>query len=238
VPYPIIKKADARAYLMAQQSESPTTLPDVGRCEEGDEVDWERLAEDLAGKLLALAEKTKNDKGELRGAHFELAAAEIVHASLYPHPAFGDGEFWIWLTLCYFQDVIKSRYPGGVNLKNYGVGGETENFLYRLWLRAEVAYDEENKDHYHLCRCGDIDFWRSHIFRQSYGDVRKFAKALIRFQFPIDKENKPRLKIDEIRALAKHLKRARSNLMFEVMTEERAAKFIESEWTRLAPNTV
>ena len=41
-------------------------------------------------------------------------------------------------------------------------------------------------------------------------------------------------RLDDIRALAKHLKRARSNLMFELMSEHRASQFIENEWKRLA----
>lgn len=232
--YPILSKAEVRPYLLAEEEQSAEAhLPMSRLGDEGPEVDWEAIGSDIAAKLLSLLEehpvKSKSD-----GGPFEALAAPEVHKLLPSHPALANAEFWIWLTVTHCEEVVDLRYPGKRNLQNFGIGGAGENLLYRLWLRAEIAYEHGAKDPYELARFGDIDFWRSHLFRQGYGDVRTFARALLEFQFPAQDKRKPRLKIVQIRDLAKQLKRARSNLMFEVMTTARAAQFIESEWGRLA----
>jgi len=237
MPYPILSKSEARLYLQAVESaaeagKEPPSFPESRQADDGSDEDWESLAEDIAGALTSLAAKI-GQSPEVKGSEFEVAAGPIVHSILPEHPALADAEFWVWLTLAHCQTIVDWRYPGKRNLRNFGIGGAGENLLYRLWLRAEIAYSPGRKDEYELSRFGDIDFWRSHIFRQSYGEMRSFARALVEFQFPANNGRKARLKIHDIRELAKGLKRARTNLMFEVMTESRATQFIEWEWKRL-----
>jgi Family of unknown function (DUF6339) len=234
MPYPTLNRAEARAYFVSKDKGEEVSLPATRTCDDGPEVDWDSVANELAAALRELAAKHSDQDGVLRGAEYEAEAGALVHGFLPDHPALADGDFWLWLVLIHAHDIVNLRYPGKGNPKNFGVGSASENLLYRLWLRGEVAYDSGEKDHYHLSRVGDVDFWRSHVFRQRYADVRTLCRALVRFQFPVTKNYKPRLKIDQIRALAKQLKRARSNLVFEVMTEERAGQFIESQWTELA----
>ncbi|MES3056623.1 DUF6339 family protein [Sphingomonas faeni] len=238
MPYFILSKAEARQYLVVDEEIDKPSLPTPREADDGPDQDWETIASDISATLLGLVEKYTGANGKVDGGAFEAAAGEEVHKRLPSHPALADPEFWIWLALTHCEQIITRRYAGSTNAKNFGVGGAGENLLYRLWLRAEIAYDAKAKDKYALSRFGDIDFWRSHIFRQGYGDVRGFARALLEFQFPKNAKRQPRLKIIEIRALAKHLKRARSNLMFEVMSEARAVEFIQSEWDRLAPTSV
>ena len=238
--YHVLSKSEARLYLQsveaAVSAQAPLPpLPEGRTAEEGSEEDWGTIAAELRATLEKLISESGGKAGEVKGGPFEAAAAPAIHVLLpAEHPALADPEFWVWLTVTHCTDIVDWRYPGKRNLKNFGVGGAGENFLYRLWLRAEIARSPGSADEYELPRVGDIDFWRSHIFRQGYGEVRTFARALVEFQFPAESGRKPRLKIDEIRALAKQLKRARTNLMFELMSEDRAARFIESEWERLA----
>lgn len=236
MPYPILSKAEARPYLVADEATGKPSLPTARSADDGPDEDWDTIGEEVAAKLLALLDqypvKSKPD-----GGVYEAVAAPEIHKLLPLHPALANAEFWIWLAVTHCEEVIDRRYQGKRNPQNFGIGGAGENLLYRLWLRAEIAFDSTAKDKYALARFGDIDFWRSHVFRQGYGDVRIFARALLEFQFPAKTKRKPRLKIDEIRDLAKQLKRARSNLMFEVMTEARAGQFIESEWDRLAQSS-
>ncbi|MER8701345.1 DUF6339 family protein [Mesorhizobium sp. M1273] len=234
MPYPIVNKAEARTYLRSPaESGEQKALPEIRFNDEGSDEDWVGIAEDLSTQLLELLASSKSEHG-LDGGRFEAAASPLVHQVLPTHIALADPEFWIWLSVAHCLPVVDGRYGRKRNLKNFGIGGAAENLLYRLWLRAEIAFDRAQSNEYDLARVGDIDFWRSHLFRQGYGDVRTFARALISFQFPLSKKRKSRLKIDQIRALAKQLKRARSNLMFEVMSESRATQFIESEWERIA----
>lgn len=233
--YPTIGKAEARSYLVphAEGEEPALRLPPARYVEDGPEEDWDSIGEQAASLLLAVIEQTSSE-GEVEGARFETVAGPELHRLLPEHPALADPEFWIWLALAHCQEVVDRRYGPVRNPKNFGVGGAGENLLYRLWLRAEIAFDPQRQNQYELAAAGDIDFWRSHIFRQGYADARGFARALIEFQFPRERDRKAYLKIDQIRALAKHLKRARSNLLFEVMSGKRAIQFIESEWGRLA----
>lgn len=238
MPYPILGKTEARLYLQAVEAaaeESAPELPDARTSDDGSNEDWGAIATDVRAELKKLISQSSGKEGEVKGGAFEAAAGPMIHAILpNEHPALADPEFWVWLTLTHGMHVVDWRYPGKRNLKNFGVGGAGENYFYRLWLRAEIAHSPGAKDEYELSKVGDIDFWRSHIFRQGYGEVRPFAWALVEFQFPSKEGRKARLKINDIRALAKQLRRARSNLMFKVMSESRAARFIESEWERLA----
>jgi hypothetical protein len=238
----MIGKTEARLYLQAFEAakEAGDELPDLPEArlsEDGEEEAWDAIATDIVAALEKLMIQF-GTQDEVKGSAFEAAAGPIIHELLPEHPALAEPEFWAWLTLMHCQSIVDWRYPGKRNLRNFGIGGAGENLLYRLWLRAEIAYRQDAKDAYELARFGDIDFWRSHIFRQGYGEVRHFARALVEFQFPADKGHKSRLKISEIRALAKQLKRARTNLMFEVMSESRAAQFIEGVWEQLASETV
>ncbi len=233
--YPALSRSDARSYLNAVKQGLNPEPPLVRIVEEGEDIDWESVADDLVARLSKLASGDPVKKrSDARGAEFEIAAGSLVHRLLPTHEALADPDFWTWLGVMKGQSLVKWRYEDDPDPKNFGIGSPGENLLFRIWLRAEVAHVPTAADPYELVNVGDIDFWRSHIFRQSYADARSFARALVEFQFPKDEGRKPRLSITQIRDLAKHLKRARTNLLFEIMDAERAKGFIESEWARLA----
>jgi hypothetical protein len=121
------------------------------------------------------------------GGKFESEACSIVHSTLPPDPCMlGDYEWWTWLAIVRFRDLVEWRYgPSKPTAPaNFGIGSGSENLLYRMWLRADIGYDPKRKDPYELARRGDQDFWRSHVFRQSYGRCRTLVRALILYQFP------------------------------------------------------
>jgi hypothetical protein len=241
--FPTISAADARRFLTARRNGEEPQDPSVRTQILGPEEDWDEIAENIKDALAPPRESVRDDiarRGTRAGRRFEALAAVEIH-KLIPqhHPAVADPTFWTWLAIIHFRDLIEWRYgnnPKGSHPENYGVGkGGTENFLYRLWMRAEIAHDRGSEDPYHLARMGDIDFWRSHVLRQGYSNGRQFARALARFQFPGGPEDKPTLTIDEIRKLAKRLKAARTNLIVEIMDQDRATQFIRGEWSKLPP---
>jgi hypothetical protein len=241
--YPIVAAADAKRYLLAlqedqRQNQEPAAELISRTRDLGDDSDWEQIVVSLEGTLFQLRrELGALQRGGAEGRIFEASASVLVHQILPSrHPALSDPEFWIWLAVSHFRDLITWRYPradGGVEGANYGIGSAGENFLYRLWLRAELAYDANELDPYRWARVGDVDFWRSHLFRQGYASARQLVRALLKFQFP-GREGRPRLSVEQIRELAKQLKRSRTNLIYEVMDEDRAARFVESEWQKLS----
>lgn len=236
--YPIIENAEARAYLQSLKTENSLDFPTTRTVDEGADHDWHSLGGDLLAKLESLAVGGPVKKrGDPRGAEFEISAAPIVHERLPSDPALADPRFWTWLTMTFGLGLVNWRYENKPDLANFGAGSPVENLMFRIWLRAEVAYSPELSDPYELAKVGDIDFWRSHIFRQSYADSRTFARALINFQFPQANQRKAKLSINDIRALVKRLKKARTNLHFELMPYDRASRFIQEEWERLASPT-
>ncbi|MHB0919898.1 MAG: DUF6339 family protein [Thiomonas delicata] len=232
--YPTMTAPDAGAYLTAKRNgvpvDSETSVKFKGS---GAEFDGS-FVEELRTAFAELQSKWPNAgrKAHPDGNRFEGAAARVVH-SLLPADTeiLSDPEFWIWLAVVCFADVVEWRYgnvEGGTKPANYGIGSRIENFLYRLWLRAELVLDEQYEDRYHLAEAGQIDFYRSHLVRKSYANARPFARAFLRFQYPND-DASPKLKLLQIRDLAKRIGRLRTNLFLEILPEEECRAVIESE---------
>lgn len=167
------------------------------------------------------------------GGRFEREACAVVHGALltFERAPLADPDFWTYLAVARLADVIEWRFgteghPAAA--ANYGVGQRTENMLFRLWLRGELGRGE-GTDPYELAKTGDQDLWRSHLLRQGYACVRPVARALLELQAgrlrgPTGKEKK--LSIEDVRELAKRLKRLRANVMFEALDAARAAALV------------
>jgi hypothetical protein len=238
--FPTISAADARRFLTALANGEEPLDPSVRTQTLGPERDWDEIAESIKEALTPLRDSAGDgiSRQTRVAARFEaMATVEVYKLIPQQHPAVGDPTFWIWLAITHFRDLIGWRYGTGPNEahpENYGIGkGGKENLLYRLWMRAEIAYDRGAADPYHIARLGNIDFWRSHVLRQGYSNGRQFARALARFQFPGGPQDKSRLGTDDIRELAKRLRAARSNLIVEIMDRDRATEFIRGEWSKL-----
>lgn len=237
--YPIMKAADATTYLQAKRAGNPLDADSLvrytGSGEEFDASFLEPLRSALTMTMASFPDGIKS-KADPAANVFEGKAARAIHQSLtLESEVLADPEFWIWLAVVQFPEVVEWRYRYGkedslAQLANYGVASRTENLLYRLWLRAELVLDEEATDRYHLVESGQIDFYRSHLFRQGYANARNFARALLRYQYP-KKSNptEPKLKTLEIRDLVKRLRRMRSNLFLEILPEEDCRAVIEAE---------
>ena len=158
-----------------------------------------------------------------KGGDFEAEACSIVHDTLRlpPHVA-GDPQFWVWLAIEHFSDLVEWRFNSPAAVKNYGIGAPVENLLFRLWMRGELGH-VNGDGAYSLAQRGDQDFWRSHLLRQAYGRCWPVARALIRYQFPDGNPGKPTLGIKGVRELAKRLRLCRTNLLLESLSEDGAA---------------
>jgi len=185
----------------------------------------------LETKIAAIKKRlpfTLKDK-DRAGGRFETEACAIVHQSLsgLEPAALADYDFWTWLAVARFAQVVEWRFgASGKHAKpaNYGIGSRAENLLFRLWLRAELARDDVAKDPYVLAKTGDQDLWRSHILRQGYANARLVAKALLKLQAGQLKARK--LAVEGIRELAKSLRRLRANLEFEFLTATQAEDLV------------
>jgi hypothetical protein len=231
--YPILSSVDASTCISAKRNGSPVDADRLVKTRgDGQELRLE-FVEDVRRGLRIVSEKFPDGltNQKLRN-RFEAEAARVVHEGAPQYPELlADPDFWTWLAVIHLGHVVEWRYgnpEGGTPLANYGVGARNENLLFRLWLRAELVLDEQARDRYYLCGAGQIDFYRSHLIRQSYANARNFARALLRFQYPHDDEQ-PKLKVNQIRDLVKRLRRLRANLFIEILDEGECRKVIETE---------
>jgi hypothetical protein len=233
--YSVLTSSDASIYLQAKRSGNPIDLDRLSKTRgEGTDLSTE-FVNDLIPALAELRRKypDASKKGAASANLFEAEAAKVIHERIVAPPEIlADPDFWLWVAVRHFGDTIEWRYgspAAGTHLSNYGIGSRSENLMFRLWLRAELVLDERASDRYHLCRRGQIDFYRSHLFRQGYANVRNFARALLRFQYPNDDVTSPYLKVDQIRELVKRLRRLRANLFLEILEEEECREVIDGE---------
>lgn len=238
--YPVITTTDASAYLLSKRAGSPLDLERLVKTRgESSELDQAFIGHLLAD-LASLKAKFGMDgmKSQKNANQFEAEAARAIHERIQvPAEVLGDPDFWLWMAVVHFTDIVEWRYgnpTNGTGLANYGIGARSENLMYRLWLRADLVLDEKAKDRYHLCQRGQIDFYRSHLFRQGYANARTFARALLRFQYPHGDAAAPHLKVDQIRELVKRLRRLRANLFLEILDEQECQKCIEVEASRMS----
>jgi hypothetical protein len=236
--YPIITPADASAFLSSKRNGNALDLNRLVKTRgDGPQLNQD-FVNGLRTDLAALKAKYPDGlKSQKNANQFEADAARVIHQHVGFSPdVLGDPDFWLWLSIAHFGEIVEWRYGNpehGTGVANYGIGTRSENLLYRLWLRADLVLDERSKDKYHLCRRGQIDFYRSHLFRQKSANVKNFARALLRFQYPHFDAAAPNLKIDQIRELVKRLRRLRANLFLEILDEQECRKVIEDEASRL-----
>lgn len=232
--YPVLSTADAAVYLAAKRKGEAVDLQSFVRIRgEGQEIDQgfvNALNSDLQLLKSTLPSGIKSPKD---ANDIESRAARLVHQHVQLAPEIAaDADFWLWLAVGHFVEFVEWRYgcpAGGTKLANYGIGVRTENLLYRLWLRADLVLDDEASDRYHLSERGQIDFYRSHLFRQGYANARNFARAFLKYQYRSADKAAPYLGIGQVRELVKRLRRLRANLFLEVLEEEECRQVIEAE---------
>lgn len=238
--YPIIMAGDASRYLLAKRGDVPTDVDSIVQMRgSGEELDQWFIAPLRTGleRLCAKLPEGLKSKADPAANTFEAKASRLVHSAIPPNAEMlSDPDFWVWLSVVHFPEIVEWRYQYKnrksdtfAQLDNYGVGSRSDNLMYRLWLRAELVLDAQAKDRYHLSDAGQIDFYRSHLFRQGYANARSFSRALLRYQYPNADLAEPRLKTIEIRELVKRLRRMRSNLFLEILAEDDCRSVIEAE---------
>jgi hypothetical protein len=232
--YPYFDQQAARSYLLKKK--------EGGDPDKAEFVKFRGEGEDFpSSNFVTLREKLNTirqqypEKLSARsplGGKFEAEAFPIVHECIQGDLEMqGDPDFWIYVCLSEFADLIEWRYAAEENesaLANYGIGSRFESFFYRLWTRGDIGYDPKNPDKYALAKKGDMDFWRSHVHRQRYGNCRNLARALVNIQYP-EETGKPSLSTEEIRELAKRLRLIYANLEYSFLDLKQASSLIQKE---------
>jgi hypothetical protein len=232
-----ISKKDGGDFVVSRQpgsSISPIPVSTVQKSKgQGDLFDI-GVVEELVTRVQRMKREMSGSDGRMNGSggRFDADLAVLVHQTFSDHRGqaeemLADPDFWRWIAIAKFYDVIAWRFPGkndsGVNPSNFGIGPDVENLLYRSWLRGEMAREPGSSDPYRLVRVTDVDLWRSHILRIDYAAAREVARALLRLQA----RDETKIDLDVLRELAKLLRRRRSNVLFELYDRAQADQLMQ-----------
>ena len=214
-----------------QNSQQPKVLKrdteDIG----GDFEEWNtELAEEVFQSLMPLKkELLGEDRSILNDQKFDRMACRIIHEGLQlPLNLVADDGFWRWLAVDKFYEIIEARHNRTSEfsgLGNFGIDGSADyGRLKILWLRADIVFDVDNEDPYHLAsRPSPTDFWESGIIRPQYGWAPNLARALVRFQYPDADSGKGTLHLTHangIRMLYKQLRQLHATVAFEYLDNQ------------------
>ena len=193
---------------------------------------WDESKADHAADALHRIKNQAEERGEKLDVNtFDKDACAILHRELDipPNLVAADG-FWRWLAVEKFGDLVEARSPtyrdtGLVLPRNYGANASvTDNRIAIMWFRADMVYDLETEDPYHLAtRPAHTDFWESGIIRHRYAWSRNLARSLVRFQYRDPESDQAFLHStheDGIRELYKTLRRLHTTISFEYLSDE------------------
>ena len=167
------------------------------------------IFDEVYHELMKLASETDRSRSSF-ALEFESRAAAVFHSRMeLPPQVAACREFWIWLTFLgadgKMKELVEWRFGGtDAAAENFGIcsrAGVWEGLFARLWLRAEISL--RGTGDYQLSTRGDIDIWRSHIFRVEWARAPQVASSFVQYQY---QEGTSRLSIKGIRELAKDLR--------------------------------
>ena len=197
------------------------------------------VVEDACSAVRRLVVKLQEDGVKVDGFNFDRMACSLIHKKMQlPSIVAASGGYWRWLAVERLHDVIEARHHNPAknphaHLRNYGIGTRDmgQNRLAILWLRANMLYDDEADNPYHLAeRFLHTDFVESAIIRHRFGWCRNLARVLVKFQYrhPATKETYLRnTGSRSIRELYKRLRHLHSVYAFEFMSEHELWSVLE-----------
>lgn len=232
--YPALSRSKAADVLMKFRSDEEVNEEDY-LVSKGEGTDMnlsfiDKLKADL--KTLKAKYPEVLSSRDVEGNKFEAEACSYVHQTFRycPPEALSDQEFWRYICIFRFKELVEWRH-GAVgspaHLNNYGIGNTKRNLMYRMFMRAELSYDGNHEDSYHLARLGDKDLWESHIIGVKTGNVRTIVRALLKYLYPVEMKGRSMLKIKEVRTLAKLITRLRANVFLELYEETKALALLK-----------
>ena len=128
--YPTMTAGDATNYLQAKRAGNQLDVDSLARyAGSGDEFDssfLQPLRAALTATMVSFPEGIKS-KSDPAANVFEGKASRVIHEGLtVDSEVLADPEFWIWLAVTHFPDVVEWRYRFGkedsaAQLANYGV---------------------------------------------------------------------------------------------------------------------
>jgi hypothetical protein len=135
-------------------------------------------------------------KDEVRGATSEskqvdpqvidLIAISSISEDLACNP-----RFWNSLSALYcYESIARYRFPkgsenGSFSARNLVSNRVSSSYLGRQWLKLHLTKKGPRKFDIPMAKRPSVDFWESHVFKQSEISEAKIVRAFIQFQYPL-----------------------------------------------------
>jgi hypothetical protein len=224
--------------VLSSEADLRSTFRDVDTAEDPVDV-IDAALEDLLDEWRSQKDSKKASERD----EFEGTLAVTLYETLKDLPAevLTDRDFWRYMSVRMYE-FIQWRDGETCSLESFGATGSALNWNcvpLRMFNRAHVAEvgrlaAGSDQEFYGVDLPGATDLWRSHILRvltsyspfvvhemlKDYGNWTDRAKTL-------GMQRK-----DAVREYAKDLRRARSNLLFEVLDDESVADLLQTQTAR------
>ena len=141
-----------------------------------------------------------------------------------------DPGFWRYLAVWEMFDFIQWR--DGATCKLVSFGAESHSPTWdcvpkRMFVRARIAEEARGSEQADaLASIAGTDVWRSHVLRVKTGNAPLLAAALM------EAWERKDIRTDEVREVAKSIKRLRSNLVFELLDEGQVEEVMSRQIAR------
>lgn len=148
-----------------------------------------------------------------------------------PGTVLSDRNFWRYCA-AFLYNIIEWRMGANCQLTNYGAASDSvrDCLPHDMFQRAYIAYVGGvafgDTDPFAVAKLSSSDVWRSHILRVQTGNAPLVAHELL-----MDVQA-GKLNTELVREVAKRLKRARANVIFEVLDQAQARQLIDRESAR------
>lgn len=235
--YPALSKAETEKYVAGRREETLTQndlhAEQRGHESEGDYEEVIDLLDSLLDEWKTLdLNKVKSDqaKDSVEGRY-----AVLLHKSFHtlPGSVLSDRDFWRYCAAHLFE-LVEWRNGIGCSLDNYAAKTAStvrECMPHRMFDRANIAYKGGlavgDKDPYALAKFGASDVWRSHILRVLNGNAPIVAHEILA------DVKKGSLKTDIVRPFVRNVRRARANMLFELLDIQHARDLVARETNRV-----
>jgi len=227
--YPTIETAQlmrlVQGLISAGECDYTMAVRWQGRGEEFPEDGVAQLAEEVRRELDRIRqEPTRVDPDRVEG---EVAGRLYEALGRLPIEVLDDPGFWRYLSIAHFFEYVRWRESGAfekdyTKFRDYIDGKKpAECVVLRGFLRGRIAAEAGDAS---LATAVPkaTDLWRSHIVRVRTGFSPEIAGSLIREQ-----ANR-RMVTDELREVAKRLKRMHSNLVLSLYPPDEARVLVSS----------
>ena len=233
--YPCYRVAQGRLLLPAIRGGSTRTAQRARPEQREIKVDGEG-GDDVDDVLESVREVTRvgiarrmHESGSRRDAiEGELALKLHEEMTGLPDQVLGDPDFWRFVALDTVRDFVFWRDGDECSPASFGLNSATripDCVPLRMFNRAHISLSVARRsklDAKSVATSGGADFWKSHVFRVQ----NRYDPRVVEFMVGALHDGRLR-SVSEVRDMAKRIRQERSNLVIELLEDERVGSVLD-----------